>query len=92
MLQRIASMEAALVRYQSYLNPKDPMIVSLLQQLASTCRQAQLPKQAHQWSKKAERASRVEEDRATQPEEEPERTNSFFADGPVLRNLDISLK
>ena len=93
MLQRIASMEAALVRYRSYLNPRDPMIVSLLQQLASTCREAQLPKQAQQWSKKAERASRVEEyDRATELEEESERTNSFFADGPVLQNLDVTLK
>ena len=91
MLQRIASMEAALVRYQSYLNPRDPMVVSLMMQLASTCREAQLHKQAHQWSKKAERANRVEGDRAAGREQEPTRTNEFFADGPFLQKLDLSL-
>jgi hypothetical protein len=90
LLQRIATMEAALLRYKSYLNPRDPMIVSLLQQLASTCGEAQQWRQADQWRKKAEKASRAEEDDGGE-EEGQERGGSFFADGPVMQNLNASL-
>lgn len=86
-LQKIAKMEAALTRYRAYLNPRDPTIVSLLQQLAQTCDQAELWGDARSWRKKAEKA-----EKASRPEEEEdaddgERTASFFADGPMLQNM-----
>ena len=54
---------------------------------ANRCDEAELWGDARSWRKKADKASRPEEEEDVGDEE---RTASFFADGPMLQNMQAS--